>query len=62
LASEDLECFQGFFATVSTASADIGDSVIRSGTHTELVVPEPVLYDLSTDGHYTDHVKRGPEA
>jgi predicted transcriptional regulator len=62
LADPDLDSFRGFLSTVSTASADVGDSIIRSGADTELIIPEPVLYDLPTEGHYTTHVKRGLEA
>jgi len=62
LVGPDLDRFKGFLSTVSTASADVGDSIIRAGTQTELIVPERVLYNLPTEGHYATHVKRGLEA
>jgi len=62
LVTPELDSFQGFLSSVSTASADVGDSIIRSGTHTELIIPEPVFYELPTKGHYSEHVKRGLEA
>lgn len=62
LASDNPDDFRGLLSAVSTASADVGDSIIRSGTETELVIPQRVLYNLPTEGHYTTHVKRGLEA
>jgi predicted transcriptional regulator len=58
----ELDRFRGLLSQVSLALADIGDSIIQSGTETELVITEPVLYNLPTEGHYAEHVKRGLEA
>jgi predicted transcriptional regulator len=62
LLERDLETFQGLLSQVSLSLADIGDSIIQSGTDTELVITEPVLYNLPTEGRYTEHVKRGLKA
>lgn len=62
LLDEDLATFRGLLSQVSLSDADIGDSIIQAGTDTELVVTKPVLYNLPTEGRYTEHVKRGLKA
>lgn len=47
---------------VSREYAENGDAIIRSGTDTELIITERVLYNLPTEGPYAAYVKRGLEA
>ncbi len=62
LAEQDPDEFRGLLSTVSNASAEVGDSIICSGTETELITPQRVLYNLPTDEPYKEHVRRGLEA
>jgi predicted transcriptional regulator len=47
---------------VSYEYADAWDSVIRGDAQIDMIVTEPVLYNLPTEGPYKEHVRRGLEA